>query len=188
MSSPAGCCPPVRGVDHSRLTLACNFTNSRSVKYDTMNTKYLKTTAKSAVLVTVLVCGVTLRAATASTPQPLSDGVTGPNPFQTVAMGDFSEARTLTSAYLILATGDHDYKGHRVKAMHQIEAAGKLLGMDLRGDAKDRQRQVLSDGKLREARGLLETVLAAAEVKSQPRISKHITEAINQINVALSIR
>jgi hypothetical protein len=72
--------------------------------------------------------------------------------------------------------------------MHQIEAAGKLLGMDLAGDAKDRQKQVLSDDKLRDARGLLEIVLNSAEVKAQPRISKHIAEAINQINVALSIR
>jgi hypothetical protein len=150
-----------------------------------MKTNYFKTTAQSAVFVTALACGVSLRAATVSMPQPLNDGVTSPNQFQTV---DFSEARALTRAYLILATGDHDYKGHRVKAMHQIEDAGKLLGMDLRGDARDRQPQVLSDDKLREARGLLETVLGAAEVKGQPRISKHITEAINQINDALAIR
>jgi hypothetical protein len=163
----------------------CNFTNSRPVKYDNMNTNHLKSAAKSAVLVTVLACGVSLRAATPSTPQTLGDGVTGQNQFQTV---DFSEAKALTRAYLILATGDHDYKGHRVKAMHQIEAAAKLLGMDLGGDAKDRQKQVLSDDKLRDARGLLEIVLNAAGVKDQPRISKHITEAINQINVALSIR
>ena len=149
-------------------------------------------TSKSAVLVTVLACGVSLRAATASMPPapkafgagPLNDSVTGPNQLQTV---DFSEAKTLTRAYLILATGDHDYKGHRVKAMHQIEAAAKLLGVNLGGDAKDRQKQVLSDDKLREASGLLETVLGAAEVKGQPRIAKHVTEAINQINIALSI-
>jgi hypothetical protein len=150
-----------------------------------MKTRHLKTAAKSAVLVTVLSCAVGLRAATSSTPQTLGGGATGQNQFQTV---DFSEARALTRAYLILATGDHDYKGHRVKAMHQIEAAGKLLGMDLRGDARDRQPQVLSDDKLREARRLLETVLGAAEVKDQPRISKHITEAINQLNDALATR
>ncbi|MGA9779801.1 MAG: hypothetical protein ACLPRE_12995 [Limisphaerales bacterium] len=152
-----------------------------------MNTNHLKTTAKSAVLTTILACGVSLRAATPSMPQPLSDSVTGPNQFQTVAMSNFSEAKALTRAYLILATGDHDYKGHRVKAMHQIEAAAKLLGVDLGGDAKDRQKQVLSDDKLRDAQGLLEIVLNSAEVKAQPRISKHISEAINQINVALSI-
>jgi hypothetical protein len=72
--------------------------------------------------------------------------------------------------------------------MHQIEAAGDLLGMDLRGYARDRQLQVLSDDKLREAQGLLQSVLGAAEVQSQKRISRHINEAINQINIALSIK
>ncbi len=177
--APFGKIPP--------LTLACNFPDSCLVNYDNMNTNHLKTTAKSAVLTTILACGVSLRAATPSMPQPLSDSVTGPNQFQTVAMSNFSEAKALTRAYLILATGDHDYKGHRVKAMHQIEAAAKLLGVDLGGDAKDRQKQVLSDDKLRDAQGLLEIVLNSAEVKAQPRISKHISEAINQINVALSI-
>lgn len=170
------------------LTLACNFPDSRPVNYANMKTKYLNSSAKSAVFVTVLACGVSLRAATPSLPQPLSDSVSGPNPCQTVTMSNFSEARALTRAYGILATGDHDYKGHRVKAMHQIEAAAKLLGVNLGGDAKDRQKQVLSDDKLRDTRGLLEIVLNSAEVKAQPRISKHISEAINQINVALSIR
>jgi hypothetical protein len=94
----------------------------------------------------------------------------------------------LQNAYLILATGDHDYKGHRMKAMHQIEAAAKLLGMNLSGDAKDKQPQSLSDAKLREAQGLLQNVLGAAEVKNEKRVTKHISEAINQINIALSIR
>jgi hypothetical protein len=72
--------------------------------------------------------------------------------------------------------------------MHQIEAAAKLLGVDLAGDLKDRQPQALSDAKLREAQGLLQNVLGAAQVKGQPRISKHVTAAINQISTALSIR
>ncbi len=153
-----------------------------------MNTNHLKTAAKSAVLVTVLACGINLCAATSSMPQTLSGSVTSQNPFQTVAMGNFSEARTLTSAYIILATGDRDYKGHRVKAMHQIEAAAKLLDMNIIDSAKGHQPQALSDDKLREARELLEKVLGAAEIKGQPRISKHINEAISQINEALTIR
>ena len=153
-----------------------------------MNTKHLKTAAKAAVLVTALSCGVNLRAATPSTPQTLGGSVVSQNQYQTVAFSDSAEAGMLRSAYLILATGDHDYKGHRVKAMHQIEAAAKLLGMNLGGDAKDKQPQPLSDAKLREASGLLSNVLGAAEVKSQKRVTKHITEAINQINTALTIR
>lgn len=121
-------------------------------------------------------------------PQTLSGAVASRNQFQIVAFSDSAEAGMLRSAYLILVTGDHDYKGHRVKAMHQIEAAGDLLGMDVRGDAKDRQPQALSDAKLREAQGLLQNVLGSAEVKSQKRVSKHIIEAINQISDALSTR
>jgi hypothetical protein len=153
-----------------------------------MNTKHLKTAAKAAALITVLTCGVSLRAATPATTQMLGGSVAVQDQFQTVAFSDSAEAGMLQNAYLILATGDHDYQGHRVRAMHQIEAAAKLLGMTLSGDAKDRQPQPLSDAKLREAQGLLQNVLGAAEVKNQVRITKHINNAINQINIALSIR
>ena len=156
--------------------------------YMNMNTKHPKTAAKAAVLATVLACGVNLRAATPATTQTLSGSVAVQNQFQTVVFSDSAEARMLRSAYLILATGNHDYKGHRVRAMHQIEAAAKLLGMNLSGDAKDKQPQPLSDAKLREAQGLLQSVLGASEVKNQKRVTKHINEAINQINIALSIR
>jgi hypothetical protein len=153
-----------------------------------MNTKHLKTAAKTAVFVTILAWGVNLCAATPATTQTSSGSVAVQNQFQTVAFSGSAEAGMLQSAYLILATGDHDYKGHRVKAMKQIEAAAKLLGMTLSGDAKDKQPQPLSDAKLREAQGLLQNVLGAAEVKNQERVTKHITNAINQINTALSIR
>ena len=156
--------------------------------YMNMNTKYLKTAAKAAVFVTVLAWGVNLRAATPATTQTSSSSVAVQNQFQTVAFSDSAEAGMLQNAYLILATGDHDYKGHRVRAMHQIEAAAKLLGVTLSGDAKDKQPQPLSDAKLREAQGLLQNVLGAAEVKNQERVTKHITNAVNQINTALSIR
>jgi len=153
-----------------------------------MKTKCFSTPLKVAVLVTALSCGVNLRAATLSMPQTLGGSIASQNQFQTVAFSDSAEAGMLRRAYLILATGDHDYKGHRVRAMHQIEAAADLLGMDVRGDAKDKQPQPLSDAKLREAQGLLQSVLGASEVKSQKRVTKHITEAVNQINIALSIR
>jgi len=168
--------------------LPCNSTAPRSVKYGNMNTKHLKTASKTAVFITILAYGVNLRAATPATTQTSSGSAAVQNQFQTVAFSDSAEAGMLQNAYLILATGDHDYKGHRMKAMHQIEAAAKLLGMNLSGDAKDKQPQSLSDAKLREAQGLLQNVLGAAEVKNEKRVTKHITEAINQINIALSIR
>jgi len=153
-----------------------------------MKTKYPKNVAKTAVLVSILACAVNLRAATPSAPQTVSGSPAGQNQFQTVAFSDSAEAGMLRRAYLILATGDHDYKGHRVRAMRQIEAAGDLLGMNLKGDAKDKQPQPLSDAKLREAQGLIRQVVGAAAVKDQKRVVKHLNAAINQINVALSIR
>jgi len=152
-----------------------------------MNTKYLSKSAKLVALAAILSYGANLHANT-PTAQSLSVSIASPNEFQLMAFSDSAEAGMLHRAYRILATGDHDYKGHRVKAMHAVEAAAKLLGLDLSGDAKDKQSQVLSDDKMREAEGLLENVLGNAEVKGQPHVSKHITEAINQINTGLRIR
>ncbi|HEV2328322.1 MAG TPA: hypothetical protein VGY56_05995 [Verrucomicrobiae bacterium] len=107
---------------------------------------------------------------------------------QTVEFRNSAEEGMLHRAYRILATGDHDYHGHRVAAMGQIHKAAELLGVDLTGDDKDREKQVLSDDRLREARGLLQNVLGNADVKGQKRISHHIELAIKEINLALRTR
>jgi hypothetical protein len=113
--------------------------------------------------------------------------VSSPGTFERVAFTDSAEAQMLHQAYKILATGDHDYKGHRAKAMHAVEAAAKVLSVDLSGDRKDRTPQLLSDEKLREAEGLIRSVRNSAEVKDQERVTRHLDEAIAQIDVALSI-
>jgi hypothetical protein len=153
-----------------------------------MNIKYFSTFTKLAVCSGMIIGTASLRGATAAKPQAFNVSTPVSSQFETVAFSDSAEAGMLHRAYRILATGDHDYKGHRVKAMHAVEAAAKLLGVDLSGDAKDNESQVLSDDKMREAGGLLQNVLGNAEVKGQPRVSKHITEAINQINTGLGIR
>jgi hypothetical protein len=153
-----------------------------------MKTPYLPKSAKLVALTAVLSYGASLHATTATTAQALGAPMAGQNEFQPLAFSDSAEAGMLRRAYHILATGDHDYKGHRAKAMVAVEAAGKLLGMDLRGDDKDRQPQVLSDEKLREAQGLISSVLASADIKDQKRIVKHLNEAVNQINTALTVK
>jgi hypothetical protein len=132
--------------------------------------------------------GANLRAGMFSTSQAPDVFVADQNEFQPMAFSDSAEAGMLRRAYHILATGDHDYKGHRAKAMRAVEAAGTALGMDLRGDDKDHSPQVLSDDKLREASGLIANVLASAEVKDQKRVTKHLNVAIDQINVALATK
>src|SRR5271167_468410 len=127
-------------------------------------------------LTRIVVCGGLLVGATSlhavtttATPQALASAPPTPYQFEAVVFSDSAEAGMLHRAYHILATGDHDYHGHRARAMHQVEAAAKLLGLDLSGDARDREKQVLSDDKLRETSGLISNVLASAAVKDQKR-------------------
>jgi len=153
-----------------------------------MNTNHLSKCAKLAALTAVLSYGANLHATTTSVAPASTVAIAGPNEFQPMAFNDSAEAGMLRQAYHILATGDHDYKGHRVKAMHAVEAAGKLLGLNLRGDDKDHQVQVLSDEKLRVARDLIANALASASIKDQKRITKHLDVAIAQIDTALAIK
>jgi hypothetical protein len=142
-------------------------------------------------LAAALADGATARATTIPTTPatPLVDQSGGyPAGWQTMSFRDSAEAQLLRNAYRTLATGDHDYQGHRVKAMHAVEAAAKLLGMDVAGDLRDRTPQPISDEKLREAQSQLTQVLGSAEVKGQKRIVKHLNMAIQHINIALSIR
>lgn len=151
-----------------------------------MKLTFFSTSIKSAVLVTALSCGANLRAITTPSAQNLDSTAPGQSLFETIAFSDSAEAGMLHRAYHILATGDHDYHGHRARAMHHVEAAAKLLGLDLSGDLKNREYQALSDAKLREASGLISQVLASAAVKDQKRVTKHLTGAVNEINLALS--
>ena len=145
-----------------------------------MKTKLLSFVAVASVMGTASVLAITQ-------PQTAIVQTAQAGQFETVRFSDTAEADMMHRAYRILAFGDHDYKGHRVAAMKQVKTAADLLGLDLSGDDRNRQPQVLSDDKMREARDLLTHVLNAAEVKGQPRISKHINAAIRQIDIALEI-
>jgi hypothetical protein len=101
---------------------------------------------------------------------------------------DSTEAKLLRDAYVILATGDHDYNGHRVGAMQQVRSAADLLGMEVSGDANAKHSQALSDERLREAKRLIVLVLDSAYVKDQKKVVKRLNEAVHQINLALGIK
>jgi hypothetical protein len=150
-----------------------------------MNTNYVSI---GSVITALLLGGMRSEAISAYSAQAVSRELAAPNQLQLVAFRDRDEARMLRDAYQILATGNHDYQGHRVEAMHQIERAAASLGVGLQGDLENRQRQDLSDDRLRQARGLLQNVLGAAEVKNEQRIAGHVNEAMHQIDLALSIR
>ena len=86
---------------------------------------------------------------TATTPLATAEASNpAPTPVQAPAGNPVPVLRT---AYITLATADHDYKGHRVKAMKAIEAACTLLGSNIAGEVKSHEPQPISDAQLREA-------------------------------------
>jgi hypothetical protein len=90
---------------------------------------------------------------------------------------------------MILAVADHDYKGHRVKAMKAIEAACKLLGTDISGQGRGHEQQPISDEQLRQVLATIEQVRGSLAVAgTQPKVVKHLDVAISQLTTALSIK
>ena len=153
-----------------------------------MKSKHLSNSIKAAVLVTALSHGASLRAITTPTAQPLGGVATDQIQLETVDFKDRPEAKMLAHAYTILATGDHDYAGHRVEAMKHVEVAGKFLGLDLAGDLKDHEKQVLSDDKMLQAQRMLAHLVKMASIKDQDRVVNQLNDAINQINLALAVK
>jgi hypothetical protein len=93
-------------------------------------------------------------------------------------------ATLLDDAYATLAQADHDYKGHRAKAMEQIKLGLKEMGTDISGHGKGREPQGTSDAQLRAALGLLQQ--AQTSLTGKPL--KHVDNAIKQLDVALDIK
>ena len=90
----------------------------------------------------------------------------------------------LNDAYATLAHADHDYKGHRVRALKQVEAALGEMGEKISGSARVREPQGTSDAQMRAAEALLQQ--ASPGLTKKPL--KHVNLAIEQINIALSIK
>jgi len=124
------------------------------------------------------------------------------------------EADVLTMAYILLAAANHDYDGHRVKAMRQVEEACHILtanilkrgGVDQKikalqdanaealanskaaGAAIIHERQALSDGQLLMADSLIQRVAFFMNASTQPRALGHMANAHREIGIALTIR
>jgi hypothetical protein len=151
----------------------------------------MKTTSiliQAAVLGVALTCGTALQANYIQIVRPIAMTGVYPVDYQTVAFRDTTEAKMLRDAYVILATGDHDYSGHRVNAMQQVRAAADQLGLDVSGDGVGGKPLVLSNDKLREAKSLIVQVLDSSEVKGEAPVANHLRFAIREINTALGIK
>ncbi len=102
----------------------------------------------------------------------------------TRAQAQTNSSALLNDAYATLAQAKHDYKGHRVRAMKQIEAALGELGGKISSKGRNHEPQGTSDAQLRAAQGLLKQARAGLSGKAL----KHVEAAISQISIALSIR
>jgi hypothetical protein len=94
----------------------------------------------------------------------------------------------LIDAYADLDRADHDYKGHRIKAMEQIEAAGKLVHLNLRGDGHGHEKQGVSDEQLRLAEGVLNQIKTEFTEKKHSGVLHHVNKALEQLTGALKIK
>jgi hypothetical protein len=124
------------------------------------------------------------------------------------------EADTLRRAYVLMAAGNHDYDGHRVKAMGEVQAAVQLLHDHVMKHGNARQRavaakekaaiaaareaanrvqmlhepQATSDRQLRKAAEILAEVRPTLVGHKQKKVLEHVDRAIKEIGIALAIR
>jgi len=98
------------------------------------------------------------------------------------------DVQTLTQAYSTLASADHDYHGHRIKAMQAIKKAARLMGQKIGGDGHNKEQQALSDAQLKGVQGQLQKVRGTVSGGKQQLVVGHINEAIHHLSEALSIK
>ncbi len=94
----------------------------------------------------------------------------------------------LAHAYHLLKKADHDYDGHRVKAMEEVKAAASDLGIELGGELDDHEYQWHSDEQMKEARRLLRDAREKLEAHDRDRVADRVEKAIQEITAALEVK
>lgn len=93
----------------------------------------------------------------------------------------------LAHAYHLVSGANADYAGHRRKAMTEIEAAAKELGLQLRGEIPENERQWKSDEQISEARRLLVDAREHMQAQFRERVTGHLNGAISELEESLRI-
>ena len=146
-----------------------------------MNVKLCRFTIPAAVVILFLAIGLNSRGQSTA-PAPANPAASTK---ASTAAGDSAASGLLSQAYAALTVADHDYQGHRVKAMKHIEIAAKVLGVTLGGNGTGHEAQATSDQQLHTAQTLLQQALAAGP---RPRVQKQINLALTELSTALSIK
>jgi hypothetical protein len=100
-----------------------------------------------------------------------------------------ADVQAVTQAYRLLEQADHDYQGHRAKAMKHLHKAGRVLGVALKGDGKAGEQQGTSDSQLKQAQSVLQQMSAnQASGPRHQRAMQHVHSALGELQTALSIK
>jgi|GEM_PF-1840405 len=102
--------------------------------------------------------------------------------------GNSVEIASLEEVYKTLALADHDYKGHRVKAMEAIKRATVTLGGAITGDGKAGETQGASDEQMHQAHALLRQVRDSFAAQDPKKVLKDIEVALAEVKTALQIK
>jgi len=105
------------------------------------------------------------------------------------AVGSSSvEVASLERIYQILALANHDYRGHRIKAMNAIRRACRTLGGHISGDGKGKENQIASDKQLIQSLNLLQQIRDSFAASDPKSVLNDMNEAVMQLGTALSIK
>jgi hypothetical protein len=132
----------------------------------------------------ILPLGITkAHAVSAATAPVAANPAAQPSQFQRVEDWREENREKLRHAYWLLENADHDYAGHRVKAMEHIRKAGEIIGMELHGKGYGGGEPPKSDEKLIRARNLLQEV----KKESKGKENEHLHLAIVELDHALDV-
>ena len=98
------------------------------------------------------------------------------------------EVSSLERIYEVLTQANHDYKGHRVKAMQAIQRACNVLGGHISGDGKAKEAQAASDADLHQSHKLLKQVLESFATNDPKSVTHDLTIAEDELRTALAIK
>jgi hypothetical protein len=100
-----------------------------------------------------------------------------------------ADSQAVYQAYRLLSQADHDYQGHRAKAMEHLRKAGRTLGISLKGDGKSQEQQGTSDSQLKQAQTTLQTMTKnGVNSRRHQRAMTHVNSALAEIETALSVK
>jgi len=138
--------------------------------------------------VVLAACAFTFNIPAAPAPAAPATGATPQKPAAAKPKTPANIEALLVDAYADLERADHDYKGHRIEAMKQIEAAGKVLKLNLAGDGRSHEKQGISDEQLHAAEGILNQDKGELAGEKHKKVLHHVNKALEELTIALKIK